>query len=694
MIYYHMHSSFSLLDSTTDFKEYVDKAVEQGCPAIAFTEHGNIYQWVEKKLYCDQKGIKYIHGMEAYLTQGNQFGKIRDNYHIILLAKNYDGVQEINKLFSVSSNEEHKYYNNRITFEEFFHISDNVIITSACLGGPIHKIPIKADELKGKHEKLVDLLPALNTKKNKLILTDKSIEKVDKEIEKINSDIKILEDNIEYLRENYEKIIKKCDFLEIQPHIMSEDQKIYNQLLLQYSKKYKIPLIAGTDTHSIDYYAADCRKILKMDKDKESDDDFEDQFDLTWKTYDELCQMFKDQDALPEKVYIQALKNTDLLDEMVENFELDTTLKYPDIKGVSNEDEALQQRINERFKQKRDKGIIDVSQTKRYIDQLREEFRVFKKIGMTGFMLFMSNLMTWCRENNIPTSPCRGSCGGSLIAYITDIIDVDPIKHNTIFSRFANEDRKEIGDIDVDISPDQRDLVYDFIISSYPEKQTAFIFSYGTVQALGTIDSIGRVLGLDIPTRNEIKKEFKENDAKLKKEFPDLFEDVSDKLGFCSLKEQEFIRNLGKKKKFSPEYIEDVIRQHKMNTQALNKKYEDVIHYYDGLFGCPVSQSMHPAGIIVAPSQVDLPADYGVFESKGKKVLAIGMEECHEISLVKYDILGLKQVQINRLTCDWANIRNPLSHEIDWDDPIVWEHMLDSPIGVFQFEGKQKTCSR
>ena len=172
---YHVHSELSLLDSATKFQDYIDRAVQLGQTAIAFTEHGNIYQWVAKKMACDKAGIKYLHGVECYLTeqlyeypdvndlwyeaqQGRseeeaqkelsdlmESGKkkVRDNYHTILIAKNYDGILEINNLVSLSNREDHFYYKPRITFDEFLGISDNVIKISACLASPLNKLSIR-----------------------------------------------------------------------------------------------------------------------------------------------------------------------------------------------------------------------------------------------------------------------------------------------------------------------------------------------------------------------------------------------------------------------------------------------------------------------------------------------------------------------------------------------------------------------
>ena len=569
---YHLHDETSLLDSCTNFKLYVDKAVELGQTAIAFTNHGYAYNWVEKKMYCDEKGIKYMHGVEVYLTASLE-EKVRDNYHTILIAKNYAGVCEINALIDLSTQEDHVYYKNRITFDEFFNISDNVYKISACLASPLCKYPLA--------------------------------EGASKEI--------------------YDKLCRAYDYYEIQPH-NSADQIRYNNALLMMSQYYNKPLIVGTDTHSFDKYKAECRSILQKAKKIQYAD--EDSYDLTYKSYDELVEMFRQQGSLPMDVVLEALENTNVMADGVKEFKLDTSFKYP--KLYDNEDEVLVNRIIEKYNYKVRHGII--RDDPRYMKQVEEELRVFRKIGMIGFMLFMSELCCWCKDNGIPIGFCRGSVGGSMIAYLTDIIDVNPLTWNTIFSRFANEDRIEIGDIDLDISPDQRELVYNHIIESFGYEYTAYILAMGTVSDKGTIDEIGRALDIPLTDVAQIKKIYEENPEYAREQYPDLF------------------------------------------------------YYFDGLNGTVVSQSMHPAGIVCSP--VTLPDNYGTFWRDGKRILLVNMEEAHEVSLVKYDLLGLKNVQIIRDTCRYANIPYPLSHEIDWNDKDVWRDMLISPAGIFQFEGK------
>ena len=593
---YHLHTELSLLDSCTNFKLYVDKAKELGQTAICFTEHGNIYNWIEKKMYCKEQGIKYLHGVECYLTEKlyeypevsdewweAQLGrdqkeveeeyedileggkkKIRDNYHTILIAKNYAGFQELNTLIDLSTQDDHSYYKPRLTFDEIKNISSNIIKISACLASPLNK-----------------------------------------------------------LRD--ENLIQYYDYLEVQPHVNSKDQKEYNQWLYKMSLKYNKPLIAGTDTHNLNKYKEECRSILQ--KAKHIVFTNEDEFDLTYKSYDELIEMFEQQGSLPKDVYLTAIENTNVMADSVEDFELDTSFKYP--KLYENEERVFKQRINRMYNEKLKQGVI--KNNPRYIQQIREEMRVFKKIGMVGFMLFMSELICWCWDNGIPIGPCRGSVGGSVIAYITDIIDVDPIVWNTVFSRFCNEHRTEIGDIDVDIAPTQRHLVYEHIIDKFGSDKTAYILAIGTISDKGTIDEIGRALEYPLDRVAEIKREYEAN--------PDV----------------------------------------------TKEKYSELFYYFDGLVNTAISQSMHPAGIVVAP--LTLPDNYGTFWQDGKRIMMINMEEIHEVSLVKYDLLGLKNVEIIKDTCALAGIPYPKSHTINWEDEKVWADMIISPAGIFQFEG-------
>lgn len=644
-VVYHLHSDLSLLDSTTKFEDYIKKAVELGQKAICFTEHGNIMKWVDKKEKCDKAGIKYLHGCEVYLT-AQLSPKVRDNYHTVLIARNMEGLKEMNKLISISNEEDHFYFKPRISFDEFLNISPNVIKISACLASPLARIE---EDIKMLSQKV----PLLKKELEAEGLQDKEV---------LSKTLQESEDRLNKLEASYPKLLMHYDYYEVQPHINSPEQMSYNKKLYELSKKYHKPLIAGTDTHSLNQYKAECRSILQLAKGIEFSN--EDQFDLTYKSYDELVEMFKKQGALSSNVYLEAIKNTNIMADLCEEIVLDKEFKYP--KVYEDDIYTLRHRLWDMLKDKVAKGIIPKEQEAQFIENIKNELEVFKKINMCGFMLFMSDLIIWCHENNIPTGPARGSCGGSCIAYVLDIIDLNPIQWKTVFSRFANESRKEIGDIDIDFAPNDREAVYNHMIEKFGKEYTAYILAVGTVSDKGCIDEIGRALHRRYPDDDTytienlklVKKEYESHKAEVKDELSILEKSYKNKeIGY-----KEF------RKKWE-ELFEPIVH-----------KYPKIFYYFLGLLDTYIAQSMHPCGMVVSP--ITLADNYGTLIREGKTILQIDMDDVHEISLVKYDILGLKNVGIIKDACEAAGIAYPRSHEINWEDQAVWKDMLRCSQGI------------
>lgn len=595
---YHLHTDYSLLDSVTNYTDYVDAAVDMGAPAIAFSEHGRLSGWFKKKQYCDQKGIKYIHAVECYITEQLE-PKVRDNYHTVLIAKNYAGVLELNSIISRSFEPDHFYFTNRISIDEFLKLSPNIITTSACLASPLNKLPVD-------HPK-------------------------------------------------YEDMVNRYDYLEIQAHDHPE-QKAFNVHLAMLAEKYHKPLIAGTDTHSLNSYKAECRKILLKRKHRSYGD--EDEFDLTFKNYDGLVEAFRKQDALPESLYMQAIRNTVKMADSVEPFDVDTSLKYPILYGSREKDhEKLIETIDRKFKEKIKSGAISEEQVPAFEAAIEEEMRVFTKTQMDGFMLSMSELVSWCHDNGIATGNARGSVAGSRIAYITDIIDLNPETWHTVFSRFANEDRIEVGDIDTDCIESDRPKIFEYVRSRFGSDKTARVSSFGTISDRGVIDDICGAL------REYYDEEHPEIPDEERKEKNPYRISVADKIK----------------------------KEYESDPDGTRKKYPKVFYYFDGMLGTKISQSIHPAGVVISP--ITLADTCGVFDKDGDQCLFLDMDEVHDIGMVKYDFLILSNIEIIRNTFSMLGKQYPKSHEIDWDDQAVWEDMIRCPTGIFQMEGKQN-CSR
>lgn len=584
---YHTHTEYSLLDSCTKPKEYIELAKQNGIRAFSFSEHGKPMNWTEKYGLCKEAGLKYMHAVEIYLTESLE-EKVRDNYHTVLIAKNMDGLRELNRMVSLSCNPEHFYYTNRLSFDEFISLSDNIITTSACLASPLNKLP-------PDHPR-------------------------------------------------YEDLVRRYDFLEIQAH-HHPDQAAFNRRLYDLAKKFNKPLIAGTDTHSSTPYKAECRAALLASKHKSYDDDA---FDLTFKTYDELVEMFRRQEALPEAAFLEAIENTNELFGLTEEIELDTSIKYPILYGSREADsKKFEETVRDGLEEKLKSGVIPREQEPAFRSAISEEMRVFKKLKMDGFMLSMSELIRWCKSQNMAIGTARGSVGGSRVAYVTDIIDLNPETWHTVFSRFCNEDREEIGDIDIDCVESDRPAIFRYITERFGADKTARVASFGTIKDKGVIDDVGRFLA-----------------QKWDKEHP-----------------------TGGDNPWSLPKIAKIKNEFDADPEATKAKYPALFYYFDGLIETKVSQSVHPAGMVISPITLD--DNVGVFDKEGEQCMFLDMENIHDwTGLAKYDFLILKTVQVIRDTCTLIGEPYPKTHEINWEDPAVWNDMLKSASGIFQFEGK------
>ena len=691
---FHLHTMDSNLngymDSVTSYKDYIKLAKKQNMKAIGFSEHGNIYDWIKKKQDCEKAGLKYIHGIELYMSTEHEMNE--RGYHIGLYAKNENGVKELNTLASVATlkgekddkTDRHFYYNPRVSMKEVMNTSDNIIVTTACLASLLWK----PEKIKNSLKKLNEIEEDINKIQEKED-TD-TVENMMKKRNKLKKETEADYNNLDYLIEKRKIFLKwlsknkhRC-FLEIQYHD-NEHQKRYNELLYEWSKEYNIPLIAGTDTHSSNDYKAECRTILQKAKDNFYGE--EDSFDLTWKTYDELINEFKKQNVLPKKIYLQAIENTNKFANMIEDFSLDYSFKYPDL--YENEDKAFQDMLVKKYKEKRRKNIITKKEKWKYDRDIKNEYLAFKKLGMLSFMTFMSEVTTWCWENDIPIGFGRGSVTGSTVAYILDITDVNPVKWNTVFSRFCNADRISLGDIDLDFAPEDREKVYKYIIERFTPAKTSYILAASTLQDRGVIDTLAEGLNY-----NDL-----ELVAKIKDEFDEIFNKYSEII-YEEVNLEELIGEESDAKNINFDYHALYCRKIRNNKKVikinnLKKDFEelkndnkDLFYYFDGLKGTMVAKGNHPAGIIGSP--ITLPDNLGVFYKDGNKNMPVSqcsMKAVDSLNYVKFDILGLKTVGIMKDTYKYIKSNYLKSHEMDWNDNNVWDNMITSKTGVFQFEG-------
>ncbi len=575
---YHLHSDISSavtnIDSINKPEHYVEYAKSLGMTAMAFSEHGSVLNWKHKKDLIESAGMKYIHACEFYLTEDDiKEDKHRDNYHCVLIAKNYDGVKELNLLSSQSFNRNdwHFYYVPRISVRDLFNTSDNIIITSACLASVMNK--------------------------------------GDKELQK-------------EMMKFFIKNKHRC-YLEIQHHNCKEQIK-YNRKLYALHQKTGVPLIAGTDTHALNEIYADGRRVLQKAKDVFFKD--EDNWDLVFKTYDGLVKSYDIQNSIPKEAYLEAINNTNVMANQIEEFQLDYSPKYP--KLYDDSEKVLKQKISQGLK---DKHITpSLPNYQEYKDRIIYEYDTYKHNGAIDFLLLEEDYKTQMRNQGIEYGYSRGSVSGSLIAYLLHITDVDSIYHHLNFERFMNKERVSLADVDSDWYSEDRKFVKDYLYN----KRGLFccdIVTFNTVQLKGAIREIGRAMEIPLDEVNDICDNLLNKEDKLREQYPQLF------------------------------------------------------YYADLVTNVIVSVGFHPAGLVVSPFPID---DYfGTFTTTTNTypISQLNMKEIDSLNFVKLDILSLDNIGLINQTCKLAGIKRLTPQNVK-DDINVWNSIRDDTTLIFQFE--------
>ena len=562
------------IDSVTTYQQYINRAEELGMAAMAISEHGSVMGWVKKKLAMEAVGLKFIAAEEFYLTNTLD-EKVRDNYHCLLIAKNYAGVLELNKLSSKSFNRDDNsfYYVPRITIEDVKNTSDNIIVSTACLGGVLNKAPEP-----------------------------------------------IRQDFFDWLCQHPDR----C-FLEIQPHISAE-QKRYNQALWALSKRSGLRLLMCTDTHALNAEHVKGRKILQ--KAKNIHFDGEDEFYLEMLSYDELVSLCKIQNALPMEVYLDAIEMTNTVADMVEPFELDYSYKYPHLWGDDSE-QVLRAKIADGIKWR---GVDKLPNYQEYLDRIEYEMKAYIHNGAIDFMLLMEDIIAWCKTQDILVGYGRGSCNGSVIAYLLGITEMDSIKHGLNFERFMNTERVSLSDIDTDFPPSRINEVKQYIFNKHG-LYCSDIVTFNTIALKGAIRDVGRALQMPLDEVGNICNRVEMDEAGCRKQYPDLF------------------------------------------------KYVDIVN------GCVVSVGNHPCGLVVSPYSIDDRMGLFTTSTDDVPISQINMKEVDLQNYVKLDLLKLDTIELINETCKLAGIERLTPDNVDINDKAVWDSIRDDTTAIFQWEG-------
>ena len=450
----HVHTEYSLLDGSSKIKELTRHAKALGMDSLAITDHGVMFGVIDFYKEAIAAGIKPIIGCEVYVARRSRMDKDpkldTHSYHLVLLAENQTGYQNLMKLVSYGFTEGF-YYKPRIDFELLERHHEGIIGLSACLGGHVANALLNEQYEEAKT-----------------------------------------------LAIKYDNILGRGNFyLELQDHGY-EEQKRVNKAMLRLSQETEIPLIATNDVHYTfeeDAEAHDILLCIQTNK-KVSDEDrmrYEGgQFYL--KSPEQMADIFS---YAPE-----ALQNTSRIAKRCQvDFEFGQIKlpKYDLPEGKTSEvylRELCYMGLKERYKYPVDE----------HLERLEMELQVIKEMGYSDYFLIVWDFIKYAKDHDIIVGPGRGSAAGSIVAYVLRITDIDPLKYQLLFERFLNPERITMPDIDIDFCFERRQEVIDYVVSKYGEDKVAQIVTFGTMAARAVIRDVGRALDMPYSEVDKVAK--------------------------------------------------------------------------------------------------------------------------------------------------------------------------------------------
>jgi hypothetical protein len=465
-VHLHLHTDYSLLDGAIQIKPLARRAQEAGARAVAVTDHGNLYGAISFYNEMKASGIKPIIGIEAYIARGKhtdrgEEGSERGMNHIILLAKNLAGYQNLVKLSSLSFTEGY-YYKPRIDKELLAQHSEGIVGLSACLSG----VP------------------------SSLLLTNKFEEAAQRAKE-------------------FEDILGKGNYyLEVQNHGLEEEVRTVIPGMIELSKRTGIPLAATNDCHYLnrdDWRAHDILVCIGAGK------TVNEKRGLKYKEGEFYVRSAKEMWMIFGKDLPEALLNTVAISEMCE-LELpkgqNHLPRYRVPEGETTESyfaKVARRGLEERWETI--KGRADRKYDyDDYRQRLEHEINIITQMGFAGYFLIVWDFIDFARNNQIPVGPGRGSAAGSCVAYSMKITDVDPLQYELMFERFLNPERVSMPDIDIDFCVRGRQKVIDYVADYYGRDHVAQISTFGTMASKAAIKDVGRAMEMPYSEVDKIAK--------------------------------------------------------------------------------------------------------------------------------------------------------------------------------------------
>jgi len=650
----HNHTQYSLLDGASSIKNIYSKAIKDGMPAVAITDHGNMFgvfdfvvQAYKNKNEDGTLKVKPIIGCEFYVVEDrtiHQFTKEKKDvrYHQLFLAKNEQGYKNLVKLCSLGFIEGLYGKYPRIDKELILKYHEGLIATTCCLGASVPKTILKHGEEAG---------------------------------------LKEFKWWLDLFGENY--------FVELQRHGIPEQETV-NVFLTKWAKEYNVPIIASNDSHYLDVEDANTHDILlcvntgakqsdpttKEFKEDEEQASVKSRFaffnnQFFFKSTEQMIETFQD---LPE-----AIDNTNMIVDMVEplKIERDILLPHYQVPSEFKSMDAYLEFLTWEGAKRKYKIISPEAESR-----IQFELGVIKQMGFAGYFLIVSDFIRHAKDTGVFVGPGRGSAAGSVVAYLTDITNIDPIKYNLLFERFLNPDRASMPDIDTDFDDDGRQKVIEYVAQKYGKNQVAQIGTYGTMAAKSSIKDVARVLDLPLQQSNTLAKLVPDTPGtSLKHIMTSTIRGTADSLEKKDGLQEEDLKNI--------ETLHAILKEGKsLEAHVLKEALK--------LEGTIRNTGIHAAGIIIAPS--DLTELIPVFTSKGDPMLITQFEGSviENAGVIKMDFLGLRNLTILKQALAMIKENHGIDIHLDelpLDDELTYElYQRGETNGTFQFEsgGMQK----
>jgi DNA polymerase-3 subunit alpha len=601
----HVHTQYSLLDGAAPIDKLIYAVKNDGGKAVAITDHGNMFGVPKFVNEAKKKGLLPVVGCEFYLAHGSRHDKTKREeleekniYHQLILAKNEVGYRNLSKLCSLAYIEGY-YYKPRIDKELIRQYREGLIATTCCLASEVNQTILHRGEEAAE---------------------------------------KLFLEWLEIFGEDY--------YVEIQRHGIAEQDQC-NEILLKWAKKYNVKTIATNDVHYVNRKDSEAQDILLcLQTGKDFDDPNRMRFEnnqFYLKTKEEMEELFKD---IPE-----ALDNTGEIISKIEPLSLERTVLMPFFPlpaDYTSMDEYLKFLTMEGARKKYGELNEEI------VSRIEFELKVILDMGFAGYFLIVQDFIAEAKKLGVAVGPGRGSAAGSVVAFSTDITNIDPIKYDLLFERFLNPERVSMPDIDIDFDDIGRDKVINYVIEKYGKEKVAQIITFGTMASKSAIKDVARVMKLPLNEANRLVKLIPDGLAvPLKKAFEDVKE------------------------------LSDM----KADGNQLTGK---VLNFAETLEGSPRHTGIHAAGVIIAPDNIlnyipvciQKDSTMWVTQYDGKYVESVGM--------LKMDFLGLKTLTIIEDALELIEQNHGIKIDINTiplDDKKTLElYQRGDTIGTFQFE--------